>query len=211
MSTWNDGGRPAQARCWVAAAARLPPELSPATAGLVSAAPWCRRLTTPSAWKVCATGIGPPPVRACTCATASSAACPDIQKCACTTSGRSTNHSAASTAANVPMYGKSSSFGTARAGPASTWTSSTPGRSSTRTGSSAESRRVYTVTWWPRSASAADNSATWTFCPPASTPPRVASGLACSETIATFIGHSLPARPLPRRSVARSARPGGGR
>ncbi len=82
------------------------------SAGLVSAEPWCRRLTTPSAWKVCTTGIRTPPVRAWTCWTASSAACPDIQKCPCTTSGRSTNHSAAITEANVPMNGNNSSFGT---------------------------------------------------------------------------------------------------
>ena len=36
----------------------------------------------------------------------------------------------------------------------------------------------------PPRPSARLSAATWTFCPPASTPPRAASGLACSETIA---------------------------
>ena len=49
--------------------------------GLVSAAPWWRRLTEPSAWKVCTTGTSRPRDRRV------SAARPDIQKCAWTTSG----------------------------------------------------------------------------------------------------------------------------
>ncbi len=51
------------------------------SAGLVSAVPWWRRLTVPSAWYVCTTGT--PRSRA-----ASSAAVPDIQKWAWTTWGR---------------------------------------------------------------------------------------------------------------------------
>ena len=52
-----------------------------AAAGWCPRLPWCRRLTVPSAWNVCTTGMAVP--RA-----ASSAASPDIQKCAWTTSGR---------------------------------------------------------------------------------------------------------------------------
>src|SRR5690606_23516769 len=56
-----------------------------------------------------------------------------------------------------------------------------------RSGRPRSSRRVYTVTSCPRRVRAADSSATCTFCPPASTPPSAANGLACSETIAIFI------------------------
>ena len=49
--------------------------------GLESAGPWCRRFTTPSAWNVCTTGMPSGPA-------ARSDAQPDIQKWACTTSGR---------------------------------------------------------------------------------------------------------------------------
>lgn len=39
MSSWNDGGVPSRLRAWVTAAARFPPELSPAMAGSASDAP----------------------------------------------------------------------------------------------------------------------------------------------------------------------------
>ena len=92
----------------------------------------------------------------------------------------------------------------------------------TRPGRSAESRLVYTVTWCPRLARAVDRAATWTFWPPASTPPSAASGLACSETMEIFTGSSFlglelalasesarsgtAARPIPR--AAHPTRPG---
>src|ERR671928_22404 len=62
----------------------------------------------------------------------------------------------------------------ARAGPAGTWTTSTPGWSCTTSGRPRASRRVNTSTVWPRSARAEASAATWTFCPPASSPPSTA-------------------------------------
>src|SRR5512144_907649 len=166
-------------------------------AGEVSLWPWCRRLTTPSAWKVCTTGI--PSGRA-----AASAARPDIQKWAWTTSGRSRSHSVCRSRAKSSMYGSSSSLGTAVGGPAATWSTTTPGCVTTRRRRAWSSRRVCTVTSTPRPARAADSEATWTFCPPASTPPSTASGLACSDTMATLM-HLPPRRP----SVGRERLDGG--
>ena len=151
------------------------------TGGLVSSRPWNRRLVTPSAWKVCTTGRSRSRV-------ADSAASPDIQKCACTTSGGSAANRAASSEPSWPTSGSSSSFGTGAAGPASRCSTSTPSSVRTRSGSSAESRRVWTVTSWPARASARASDSTWTFWPPASTPPTAASGLACSDTMAILIG-----------------------
>src|SRR5215207_921082 len=107
------------------------------------------------------------------------------------------------------MYGSSSSFGSSHGGPASTWSTSTPGASGTRGGRSGSSRRVWTTTSSPRRPRVDASAATCTFCPPASTPPSTASGLACSETIAILMRSSPPeaARPSRRRSAAgRSAR-----
>ena len=81
--------------------------------GEVSAAPWWRRLTEPSAWKVCRTGTGIGPA-------AATAASPLIQKCACTRSGGRCAHSRRSTAANAGMCRSRSSLGSTRAGPAVT-------------------------------------------------------------------------------------------
>jgi hypothetical protein len=105
------------------------------TGGLVSRAPWNRRLVTPSAWKVSSTGIPVPRV-------AASAASPDIQKWACITSGGSTASRAASAVPSSPTSGSSSSFGTGAAGPASRCSTTTPPGMVTRSGSPAESRRV---------------------------------------------------------------------
>ncbi len=75
-------------------------------AGLVSAWPWCRRLTVPKAWKVWATGT--PLGRA-----ARSAASPDIQKCAWTTSGLPClSQSRPTQSPKASMNGSRSSLGT---------------------------------------------------------------------------------------------------
>jgi hypothetical protein len=144
--------------------------------GLVSSAPWWRRFTLPSAWKVCTAGNRS---RA-----AARATIPDIQKWPCTMSGGSAVQASSSTRVNAGRCGTSSSFGTDRAGPAATWRTTTPGRTGTASGAASSSRRVHTVISCPLSASAELSSRTWTFCPPASAPPSAASGLACSETIA---------------------------
>jgi hypothetical protein len=103
--------------------------------GLVSAAPWCRRFTEPSAWKVCTTGTST--VRA-----AVTAASPLIQKCACATSGsQDERQSAASQSAKVPMCGSNSSLGRTFAGPAGTCTTSKPSIA-TMSGGCGSSRRV---------------------------------------------------------------------
>ncbi|OLT07623.1 hypothetical protein BJF77_13845 [Kocuria sp. CNJ-770] len=105
-------------------------------AGLVSAAPWCRRLTAPRAWKVCTTGI-------CRASAARRAAIPDIQKCACTRSGAPVRaQSRASQRPNSSMYGARSSLGSGLGGPAGTCTTRAPGASSTTSGSRTASRRV---------------------------------------------------------------------
>ena len=83
--------------------------------GEVSAAPWCRCLTEPRAWKVCTTGTGA--VRASAAATEAS---PLIQKCACTRSGGDAAQRRRSTRAKVRMCGSRPSLGTGRAGPAVT-------------------------------------------------------------------------------------------
>ena len=62
--------------------------------GLVSSAPWWRRFTLPRAWKVCTTGRP-------SGAAADTAAMPDIQKWACTTSGRRAAQSAPRVRANA--------------------------------------------------------------------------------------------------------------
>ena len=103
--------------------------------GLVSLAPWWRRLTTPRAWKVCTTGT--PSGRA-----AARAARPDIQKWAWTTSGGSTRQERRSPAASSSMWGSSSSLGIRSGGPASTCSTVTPGAKVTRGGRSGSSRRV---------------------------------------------------------------------
>jgi hypothetical protein len=87
--------------------------------GEVSAAPWCRLFTEPSAWKVCSTGTGGSRLPA-----ASTAASPDIQKCAWTTSGRRTDQPARSSAAKAGMCPSSSSLGSGTGGPAVTWATS---------------------------------------------------------------------------------------
>jgi hypothetical protein len=167
--------------------------------GLVSSLPWCLRLTVPSAWKVWMTGTrysapsspGWGSASRAARRAASRAASPDIQKCPCTTSGSSRPQSRAMPFARSPMNGSSSSLGMWQAGPASTWTTSSPGAAFTLAGRSSASRRVYTVTLCPRRARASESAATWTFCPPASTPPSAASGLACSETMEIFMGCSF--------------------
>jgi hypothetical protein len=83
--------------------------------GEVSAAPWCRRLTEPRAWKVCSTGTDP---------AAATAASPLIQKCACTTSGACSAQVRRRSAANSGMCRSRSSLGSSQAGPAGTWTTS---------------------------------------------------------------------------------------
>ena len=179
--------------------------------GLVSREPWWRRFTTPSAWKVMTTGI--PSGRA-----ASRAAYPLIQKCACTTSGRRRDHWRRRSSAKASMYGNRVSLETTSAGPAGTWSTVTPVPMGTRRGSARSSRRVCTTTSTPRRPIACARAATCTFCPPASTPPRVASGLACSETMATLtrtppsLGRAPPRprrRPPPGRRRGRGA-PGRG-
>ncbi|OUD90792.1 hypothetical protein CMMCAS03_09580 [Clavibacter michiganensis subsp. michiganensis] len=121
-----------------------PGSSSARAAGLVSSAPRWRRFTDPSAWKVCSTGgaAAAPTGEDASRAAASSAATPDIQKWLCTTSGRAVRQSARRPSASSPMCGSSSSLGTARAGPASRCTTSTPGANATRAGSAASSRRV---------------------------------------------------------------------
>src|SRR4030095_13253682 len=56
------------------------------------------------------------------------------------------------------------------------------------------SRRVKTSTLMPRSPSRRANSATYTFRPPASPTPGVASGEVCMLTMATRCGYSTLAR-----------------
>ncbi len=112
------------------------------TGGLVSCRPWKRFFVTPSAWKVCTTGGSARP----SCRAAATAASPDIQKCACTTSGGSAARRSASARPRSPTYGSSSSFGSGSAGPASRCSTTTPSSVTTRPGRSAESRRVCTVT-----------------------------------------------------------------
>ena len=178
---------------------RAPARRAIRPAGWCRRAPWWRRLTLPSAWKVWTTGC---PGRA----SAAVAASPDIQKWACTTSGGSARQARSSPSASAGMCGRSSSFGIGRAGPASTW------RDDRRRGAAARARAgrgrrggCSTVTSWPAAASARLSSPTCTFCPPASTPPRAASGLACSETIAMRTGQLL----LECSTARRAARCGG--
>jgi len=73
-------------------------------------------------------------------------------------------------------------------GPAVTVRTVMPGRTVTVSGVCSSARRVQTVTSCPAAASAVPSSRTWTFCPPASTPPTAASGLACSDTMAIRTG-----------------------
>ena len=116
---------------------------------------------------------------------------PDIQKWACTTSGASrAAHAASQRGGRTPAgtghelvlrHGRRRArvdvpHGDARA------------HGARRRGCRSSSRRVHTVTSCPAAASAVLSSATCTFCPPASTPPTAASGLACSDTIAMRIG-----------------------
>lgn len=83
--------------------------------GLVSSLPWCSRLVSPSAWKVCTVGIE--------CARAARwVATPDIQKCAWATSGPSEHHCWRRNCAKPYMYCSNSSLGSTRAGPAGTCT-----------------------------------------------------------------------------------------
>src|SRR3954464_8124935 len=85
-----------------------------------------------------------------------------------------------------------------------------------RRGRSRLSRRVWTTTDAPRRASPRASAATCTFWPPASTPPRTASGLACSETRAMCMIDDLreqgvPIGQEPLQAVAlQRVRPGGG-
>ncbi len=123
------------------------------SAGLVSDVPCWRRLTTPRAWKVCSTGSR-------SSVAASSAAMPDIQKCACTTSGGATSQERRRWSAKRPMYGGSASLGTYAAGPASTCSTTTPWASRTRAARHGASRRVCTTTSWPRAARAVASAAT---------------------------------------------------
>src|SRR5918995_5313476 len=113
---------------------------------------------------------------------ASVAARPDIQKWAWTTSGRVRPHCRSRSSANSPMYGSSSSFGIGTGGPASAWSTTTRRWKRTDRRSDGSSRRVCTTMSAPNLASPAASAATYTFWPPASTPPMSASGLACSET-----------------------------
>ena len=83
--------------------------------GLVSLAPWWRRLTDAERVE----GVHDRDAERARRVAARRA--PDIQKCAWTTSGGAAAHCARSCAANAAMYGSSSSLGTSRGGPASTW------------------------------------------------------------------------------------------
>ncbi|SLI99227.1 Uncharacterised protein [Mycobacteroides abscessus subsp. abscessus] len=83
--------------------------------GLVSARPWCLRLTVPKAWKVTTTGMSK--ARA-----ASSAASADIQKCACTSCGRSVSQCLRRKVPNSPRCGRVRSRGNGSGGPAGTCT-----------------------------------------------------------------------------------------
>jgi hypothetical protein len=124
--------------------------------GLVSLSPCSRRFTTPRAWNVCTTGMP-------SGAAAASAARPDIQKWAWTTSGRDRLHDSVSRCANWSMWRSRRSLAMGLAGPASTCSTSTPGASCAWRGSVRSSRLVCTVTSAPRLAIAVDNAATCTF------------------------------------------------
>src|SRR5919201_4942249 len=102
-----------------------------------------------------------------------------------------------------------SSFGITVDGPASICSTTSRGAIETRLGRLGSSLRVYTVTSTPRRASEPASAATCTFWPPASTPPSVASGLACSDTMATLTPPPPRAGPPSRReSAANRSAPG---
>ena len=122
-------------------------DLDPAAAGSCRASPWWRRLTTPSAWKVCTTGM--PSARAARRA----------RRGPTSRSARARRRAArpptarAARAAKAPMYGSSSSFGhVARRARRRRGRRRRPGASGTRRGSAGSSRRVCTTTSSPRRA-----------------------------------------------------------
>ena len=145
------------------------------------------------------------------------AASPDIQKCACTTSGRLAPPSgAARSPPKAGMYGSRSSFGTGSGGPGvDVLDRSRPAPSGTR------SRQVGVVPPGvdgdlvaARRPAPGASAATWTFWPPASTPPS-------DRQRAGVLGHhgdrrhrvtsvsSRPSRPGSARARSARARPRG--
>ena len=171
----------------------------PARRAGVARSPWCRRLTLPSAWKVCT--VGTPDVPG-----GREPASPDIQKCACTTSGGSPAPGRVQPVAPAParavtqlVFRASAAPGRRRQVP----DLAPRGASAHALGQARRSSGGSTPS--PRgraAASARASSLTCTFCPPASGLPGAASGLACSDD---HVDAHRPSASSPTWSVRRRA------
>ena len=84
------------------------------------------------------------------------------------------------------MWSSIALFGSGVCGPAFTWCRTTPGMSSTSSGSSGWERRVTSSTVWPSRARASAWQRSTTFMPPASPVPGSAAGEVCMDTKQIF-------------------------
>ena len=166
---------------------------------------WCRlrpgggASPTPRAWKVCTHRDAERPGGA-------ERGRPDIQKWACTTSGGSRRQPRGEVVGERrPCAAAGRPWAIGSGGPASTWSTTTPAANGTRRG---QARVVAAGVDDDLDAAAGraprPASATWTFCPPASTPPS-------SGERAGVLGHHGDPHAHHLLQQRRPSRPGTGR